>query len=100
MELEVCYRIQFKRHAIVQAAARSTPCHRMTRLRFDAYGRMLEIERSEAGWDAFDVGYDGKRRRADAVLMPSALAEEDVARWLADLCHESATARHPTVRRL
>jgi hypothetical protein len=72
----------------------------LSRLKFDVFGRMLLVERTAVGWDAYDLSGDGKRRRADGVLIPSTLAEDEIERWLADLCHESATARNPSVRRL
>lgn len=68
-----------------------------TRLLFDVFGRRVIVEATSQGWAAFYSGNDGKRRPAN-IAIPAHLARQDIAQYLDDLFHESATARHPTVR--
>jgi hypothetical protein len=68
-------------------------------LRFDVFGRRIDVERTEEGWAAFVPGADGKRRRAQISIPPEFRADE-VGRYLGDLFHESASPEHPTVRLL
>lgn len=69
------------------------------RLRFDVFGRRLDVEWTEDGWVAFLPGNDGKRRSAD-IPIPAGLDAKDIVRYLDDLFHESASAKHPAVRLL
>ncbi len=66
---------------------------------FDVFGRRIMVEATLDGWAAFHLGTDGKRRSAD-ITIPSHLDEADIAQYLDDLFHESATAEHPKVRAL
>jgi hypothetical protein len=68
-------------------------------LRFDVFGRRIDVERSEDGWTAFVPGDDGKRRLAQ-IAIPSELKADEIGQYLGDLFHESATPKHPTVRAL
>lgn len=72
----------------------------MTALRFDVFGRQLLIVRTEPGWSTFYIGPEGKRRPASNLVVPASVAEAELERYLADLCHEWATEKHPDVRRL
>jgi hypothetical protein len=72
---------------------------RSARLRFDVFGRRIDVERNEENWVAFVPGTDGKRRPAQIAIPPELNADE-VGRYLGDLFHESASPKHPTVRRL
>jgi hypothetical protein len=69
-------------------------------MKLEVFGRAVLIERCAAGWQAFYLGSDGKRRRAEDIIIPDTLAEEELERYLADLCHEWATPRHPRVVRV
>jgi len=69
------------------------------RLRFDVFGRRIDVERTDDGWEAFVPGADGKRRRAQ-ISIPSEFRADEVGRYLGDLFHESASAEHPAVRLL
>jgi hypothetical protein len=69
-------------------------------LRFEVFGRRVLIERCADGWEVFDLGSEGKRRRAEGIFIPSDISEEELERYLADLCHEGATPRYPSVIRL
>ena len=67
---------------------------------FDVFGRRVTVLRTEGGWQAFYGGTDGKRRPARDIVIPSDTAEEEIERYLADLCHEWASTRAPDVRRV
>ena len=67
--------------------------------KFDVFGRVVLIEKTQNGWASFFAGSDGKRRPADLVI-PGSLKPQELAGYLDDLCHEWATERHPVVRRL
>ena len=72
-----------------------SPAHR-----FDLFGRRIAVEASDAGWVVYYLGDEGKRRRATDIVVPPNLSEADLQTYLADLCHEWATERHPTVSKL
>lgn len=68
--------------------------------RFDVYGRIIIIERSgNTSWSAYYQGLDGKRGKADFPI-PARLSAEELASYLEELFHESATPERPTVIRL
>ncbi|AIO29132.1 MULTISPECIES: DUF7661 family protein [Burkholderia] len=64
--------------------------------RFNAFGRLLAVVRKDDRWAVFDLGTEGKRRAAN-LHIPSALAADELAQYLGDLLHESATPRYNEV---
>lgn len=70
----------------------------MPELRFQIFGRRLAVVRQGAGWLAFDLGPEGKRRPA-SLPVPDWLAADELCQYLADLLHESASPAHPDARR-
>ena len=68
--------------------------------RFDVYGHVLRVERSEGGWVASYAGPGGTLRPAHDVLVPPDVPEEGLAAFLSDHFHESATPDRPDVVRL
>ena len=71
----------------------------MRELRFNIFGRLVNITGAPGNWQAFYPGNDGKRRPADFVI-PHDVREDDLQEYLADLFHEDATPRRSTVQRL
>ena len=69
-------------------------------IRFDVFGRQVQVQRVADGWQAYYPGTEGKRRPAEDIVIPAETAEPALAQYLADLCHEWASARYPEVRRL
>ncbi len=67
------------------------------RLKIDAFGRRLDIERRDDAWVVYVPGNEGKRRRARDIVIPSHLARAELAAFLDDLLHESASHEHPSV---
>ena len=72
----------------------------MATLKFDVFGRRVLVTSSENGWIAYYLGPEGKRRPAHDIVVPSDIPESGIARYLDDLCHEWATERNHTVKRL
>ena len=71
----------------------------MHELRFNVFGKHIAVTRAQAGWSAYYLGGDGKRRPADFVV-PDDIAEQDLATYLGDLFHEFATPKNGTVKQL
>lgn len=65
---------------------------------FDVFGRRVTVVRAGDRWLASHGGDEGKRRPANDLLIPSGLAEDQVGRYLADLCHEWARPAFSEVR--
>ncbi|MCC2617352.1 hypothetical protein LJ739_13960 [Aestuariibacter halophilus] len=68
-------------------------------MKLTIFGRDVDIMRRPHGWEAVYVGNDGKKRRAEDILIPSHLAEQDIIGYVSDVCHEWASARYPRVER-
>jgi len=68
-------------------------------LRFDVFGRDVLLVEKDAGWEAFYVGSEGKRRIAREITVRSGITDSEMIQYLDDLCHEWATDRNNSVRR-
>ena len=71
-----------------------------TPLKLDVFGRRVLIERRVEQWVVYYVDGDGKRRIAEDISIPDSVLEGELERYVADLCHEWATPRHPAVARV
>ena len=69
-------------------------------MEFDVFGKRLVVERTKDGWAVFSPYEEGKRHHIPGIRIPPDIGEDDLARYLADLCHEDASPAHPNVRRL
>ena len=67
--------------------------------RFNVFGRIYLIRREELDWRAYAIGADGKRSPA-AFVVPDFLDADELAQYLYDLFHESATPTNGDVRRI
>ena len=65
-------------------------------MEFDVFGTWMIVERSPNGWEVFYPAEEGKRRPVDWLVIPPDIGETEVARYLADLCHEGASPCAPT----
>jgi len=76
--------------------------HLMTteRIKLDVFGRLMVAEHTSVGWQLFELGYDGKRRPVNDAVVPDFISAPELAQYLGDIFHESATDRHPEVRRI
>jgi hypothetical protein len=68
-------------------------------LRFSVYGRRIAIGRRGEDGIAWELGADGKRRRAEFQL-PGFIDEADLVPCLGDLSHVSAATTNGSVSRL
>ena len=71
----------------------------MRPLRFNVFGRIVQVQREGALWQAYSVGADGKRAPAGFVV-PDFVGEDEMEQYLFDLFHESATPANGDVRRI
>ena len=69
-------------------------------LRFEVFGKLVDVRRSAGGWQASYPGADGKARVAHDMQIPSHVEESLLGNYLFDLCQEWATPAHPQVRLL
>jgi hypothetical protein len=67
------------------------------RLSVNAFGRILDIERINHKWIAYDKGNEGKRRQAADIVIPSTLEKDDLITYLDDLLHEGASVQFPNI---
>ena len=72
----------------------------MKTLKFDVFGRDVLIVESGGGWEAFYLGSEGKRRPARGIIVPPNIVESKMIQYLDDLCHEWATDRNNSVKRV
>ena len=63
----------------------------------DAYGRELVVLKEGDSWQVFDIGNEGKRRRAKDIRITDTIGPDEIVQYLSDLLHETASARHPEV---
>ena len=69
-------------------------------MRFDVFGRLVDVRRSGGGWQVSYPGADGKARVAHDMQIPSHVEESSLGDYLFDLCHEWATPANAHVRLL
>jgi hypothetical protein len=67
-------------------------------MKLDVFGKEVEVLRVKNQWQIFYLGNEGKKRLATDVVIPSSTKEQDIASYLADIFHESATAQNPEVK--
>lgn len=72
----------------------------MKSIKFNVFGRDVLIEKNEDGWQAFYLGSEGKRRPARDIVVPPNVEESKLTQYLDDLCHEWATDRNKSVKRV
>ena len=65
----------------------------------DVFGMRLLAEQRDGRWTLFYSGADGKRRLAHDLVVPAfVVTDDELAAYLADLCHEAATPSNREVR--
>ncbi|GLR71964.1 DUF7661 family protein [Agaribacter marinus] len=69
-------------------------------MKFDVFGREVEVIQTSTGWAAFYLGNEGKKRIATDIKIPKEITENGLAEYLADLCHEWSTLRNNEVKLL
>ncbi len=68
-------------------------------LQFDVSGQRMVFEYSMKGWEACYSGDDGKRIPVD-VTIPFHYTVKDIAQYLDNMLHESATEIHSKMRKI
>lgn len=69
-------------------------------IKFDVFGKRMSVQRKDGEWLLFRDSNTGVRARVHEVVIPDELEESELAVYLADIYHESANEKHPTVTRL
>jgi len=57
---------------------------------FNVFGRRIAVHRDEGRWSCYMMGTDGKRRPMELAI-PQEVAADELAQYLYDIYHESAT---------
>ncbi len=70
------------------------------RIPFNVFGKAIIVERIDNKWLAFADSGTGKMVRVHDMAIPPDLEEHELAGYLADVYHEYATERYPSVTRL
>lgn len=69
-------------------------------MKLNLYGKKIEILPVSTGWAVFHLGDEGKKRPARDIVIPKALTEAEIPKYLEDLLHESATPSGTTIDRM
>lgn len=68
-------------------------------MKLDIFGKQeMEVVRRNGEWLAFYCGNEGKKRKAQGVIIPSSLSEREVVEYIDDLFHEWATPENSSVK--
>jgi len=59
-------------------------------MKFNAYGKRIEVVRLSGRWAVFYLGNEGKKRPAQDIFVPADLEESEVKNYLEDILHEWA----------
>ena len=70
------------------------------RILFDVFGKRMSVQRKDHEWLLFRESNTGVKARIFEVAIPADLKETELATYLADIYHESANEKHPSVVRL
>lgn len=60
-------------------------------MKYDVYGRKIEVIKSGEQWKVYILGPEGKKRIAEDIFIPSIIKKEHIEDYLEDLLHEWAT---------
>ncbi|MCP3874576.1 MAG: hypothetical protein GY699_15655 [Desulfobacteraceae bacterium] len=63
-------------------------------MKFNVYGRKVEVLKVLNGWEVFYLSNDGKKRIAHDIIIPMDLKENEIMGYLDDLLHEWATPKN------
>ena len=69
-------------------------------IKFDVFGKRMSVQRKDGEWLLFRESNTGVKARVHEVVIPAELEESELATYLADIFHESASEKHPSVVRL
>tara|TARA_B100001059_G_C17689157_1_gene503986 strand:- start:136 stop:354 length:219 start_codon:yes stop_codon:yes gene_type:complete len=69
-------------------------------LKFRVFHQKMSVLRQNEEWLLYRESETSIRARVYGVIIPSGLAEEELARYLADIYHEFASEKYPSVTRI
>ena len=69
-------------------------------IKLDVFGKSVLAMQTNEGWSMFYLSDDGKSRPALDIFVPEFVNESEIENFLADICHEWATEKNNSVRRL
>lgn len=69
-------------------------------IQFDVFGKRMSVQRKDDEWLLYRESNTGVRARVFQVAIPADLKETELATYLADIFHENANEKHPSVVRL
>lgn len=69
-------------------------------LKFQLFHQRMSVQRQNEEWLLYRESETSIRARVYDVIIPSDLAEEELARYLADIYHEFASEKYPSVTRI
>ena len=69
-------------------------------LKFQVFHQRMSVQRQNEEWLLYRESETSIRARVYDVIIPSDLAEEELARYLADIYHKFASEKYPSVTRI
>ncbi len=69
-------------------------------LKFQVFHQRMSVQRQNEEWLLYRESETSIRARVYDVIIPSDLAEEELARYLADIYHEFASEKYPSMTRI
>jgi len=70
-------------------------------MKLNVFGKKtIEVIRRDNEWQAFYLGNEGKKRKAEGLVIPSTLAESEIVEYISDLFHEMATLKNNEVKKI
>jgi len=69
-------------------------------IKFDVFGKRMSVQRKDGEWLLFRESNTGVRARIYEVVIPPDLEENELATYLADIFHESASEKNSSVVKL
>ena len=69
-------------------------------IKFNVFGKRMSVQRKNGEWLLFRESNTGVRAKVHEIVIPAELEESELATYLADIYHESATEKHSSVIRL
>ena len=69
-------------------------------MKFNVFGKIVEIYRIKNTWCVYYIGNEGKKRLANYIFISSDVPENKLVEHLSDLCHEWARPNNMEVKKI
>lgn len=66
-------------------------------IKFNVFGKLMSVQRKEGEWLLFLESATSMRVRVYDVVIPPELEEDELVGYLADIYHENASTKYPSV---